>query len=70
MVLLTFGRSVEFLRTFYSVGSVDLIISFANAQNWVLQPMTIPAICILPRFRSELGSLLISLQPMLCNLPL
>ena len=45
----------EFLRMIFSVGSVDLIVSFANAQNWILQPIVIPTVCSLPMFRPEVA---------------
>ena len=46
---------LEFLRTIFSVGSVDLIVSFANARNWILQPIVIATICSLPMFRPEVA---------------
>ena len=46
---------LQFLRTIFSVGSVDLIVSFANAQNWILQPIVIATICSLPMFRPEVA---------------
>jgi len=45
----------EFLRMIFSVGSVDLIVSLANAQNWILQPIVIPTVCSLPMFRPEVA---------------